>query len=244
MGTRIKVPAERVRTAEQILEGATIIKGHVWVACYNCGGSGTYPSSCTPPGMCRLYCWAKPYTDPIAQAMGQSPPAKSLDDPTYGKRPTPVEKYVKRAQAADRAAYRRELQWELDRPAREAAEREAAARKVLEDAHADALAEDEHRRKQVSQWVGTLGERLEIEGTVERVGKFERSHYVYRGQTETVHVTTLRTDGGDVIVWYGESATVGERLRVRGTIKDHKVYRDEKQTQLNRVKLFEAAAQQ
>jgi len=46
MGTRIKVPAERVRTAEQILEGATIIKGHVWVACYNCGGSGTYPPLC------------------------------------------------------------------------------------------------------------------------------------------------------------------------------------------------------
>ena len=90
---RIKVPAEAVRSREEILKDAVIRKTSdgvecVWVTCWNCGGSGNYPSSMTPPGQCRLYCW-----------QGRSAA-------TYGKLPTDVEKYVKKQQAADRKAYR------------------------------------------------------------------------------------------------------------------------------------------
>lgn len=54
---KIKIPADAVRTPEQILAGATVRNGHVWIECHHCGGSGNYPSSCIPVGRCYLYCW-------------------------------------------------------------------------------------------------------------------------------------------------------------------------------------------
>jgi hypothetical protein len=93
----IKVPAEAVRTREEILKDAVIRKTSdgrecVWVTCWNCGGSGQYPSSMIPPGQCRLYCW------------------QGRTAATFGRLPVDIDKYVKREQAADRKAYRDEKQ--------------------------------------------------------------------------------------------------------------------------------------
>jgi len=90
---RIKVPAEAVRTREEILKDAVIRKAtdgveYVWVTCWNCGGTGNYPSSMIPVGRCRKYCWEGRTAD------------------TFGKLPVSIDKYVKREQAADRKAYR------------------------------------------------------------------------------------------------------------------------------------------
>jgi hypothetical protein len=110
---RSKYPA---RSREQILADAKAAGVHfshndtvVWTRCWNCGGSGTYPSAMIPPGMCRLYCW------------------QDRTPETYGKLPHPVDKYVRAEQANDR----REAKWEAERGEREAriaaqqAEREA-----------------------------------------------------------------------------------------------------------------------
>lgn len=102
---RIAVPAEAVRTREQVLAApGLVLRGEtVWATCWNCGGTGNYPSSLTPPGRCRLYCWT------------------GRDDTTYGRLPIPVDRYVKKAQAADRANYRagvRARQFEAQRDAR------------------------------------------------------------------------------------------------------------------------------
>lgn len=104
MTKRIAVPAEAVRTREQILAGVTVTEGKdgqfVWVQCWNCGGRGTYPSSMIPAGMCRLYCW------------------NGRTKATYGKLAMPLEKFVKRAMANDRRDYRARIRYELDTPAR------------------------------------------------------------------------------------------------------------------------------
>ena len=79
------------RTRAEILEGVELYRGkYVLQTCSNCGGQGTYPSSMTPSGMCRLYCW------------------QNRTPETYGKEIIPVDKYVARAQAADRREARRE----------------------------------------------------------------------------------------------------------------------------------------
>lgn len=130
----ITVPESAVRTAEQILAQVEIIAGRVWATCDNCGGTGTYPSSMTPAGMCRFYCWASG-KDPISD---QGIP-KRADDPTYGKRcyGTTAE-YVKREQAADRRDYRatvrsneRYAAFEARRTARLASDQPQAVRDLL-----------------------------------------------------------------------------------------------------------------
>jgi hypothetical protein len=117
---RIPVPAERVRSRAEILAGAVIRRTtsgveYAWVPCHNCGGSGNYPSSMIPPGRCRLYCW------------------DGRDADTFGRLPLPVEQYVRRAQAEDRAEYRAGV--------RAAARAEQTARRAADpDLRAAALA--------------------------------------------------------------------------------------------------------
>lgn len=237
--TRIPVPADKVRTPEQILEGQTIVAGHVWVTCYNCGGHGTYPSSCIPQGMCRFYCWADlSKADPIALDRGIAP-WKSREDPTFGKRPVPVATFVKRQQAADRAEYRRQVQWELDAPKREQAAREQQAREEAEAQERARQAADEAARKAVSQYVGQPGDRVELELQVTRVASFEQRPFGRTwGSPVTRYVVTLRDmSTGNVFVWFADYRRVqGDRLKVRATVKEHKDYQGERQTTIYRVK--------
>lgn len=235
----IKVPADKVRTPEQILADARVIRGYVWVICYNCGGRGTYPSGMTPPGMCRLYCWAKPHTDPIAAAMGAMPPHKDRDDPTYGRRPIPVEKYVKEEQAADRREYRASVRFEAERPAREAAQAAywERVRREQEEREAEQArrAEDAAARKAVSRFMGQIGDRVEASVTLVSAKGFDSAfgrRMMYR----------FRTDEGNVLVWWtsgGPGVQKGATVRIKGTVKQHSEYDGEQQTTLLRVKVSE-----
>jgi hypothetical protein len=80
------------RTRDEILAGLTVVNGHVWVTCHHCGGTGAYPSSCIPAGQCRFYCW------------------DNRTPETFGKLAVPVERYVKRVQAAERRAAKQDAQ--------------------------------------------------------------------------------------------------------------------------------------
>lgn len=237
---RIKYPADAIRTREQILaklpENAILHRGIVWVTCHNCGGRGTYPSQMIPPGLCRLYCWAKRHTDAIAQAMGAAPPSKSADDPTYGRLPVSIDNYVKRCQAADRADYRAELarpareaaqrQWQLEQDERDRAEREAFQREQ----------EDIAARKAVSDYVGTPSAKLTCQVTL--VDSFSiEGQYGWRTQFR------FRDDAGNVLVWWtgaGISWAKGDRGTITGTVKSHTEYDGERQTTLLRVKVAKA----
>jgi hypothetical protein len=229
--TRIAVPADAVRTREQILDGLTITTGavtgtqHVWLSCWNCGGSGTYPSSMTPPGMCRLYCWQDRTRD------------------TFGKLPYDVDGFVKKQQAADRKAYRDKVQWELDAPKREAeAERlraievERAARKAERDA---AIAAE----KAKSEYVGTVGARIEAEIEVVAVITISGSGSSYGWQANDRYLIKMRDTHGNALAYFTGSppfrnGDCGTQARINATVKAHEVYRDEKQTVVQRVKVL------
>lgn len=90
-----------------------------------------------------------------------------------------------------------------------------------------------------SQHVGNLGERITATVTVERESSYERTPYMggYCRDTETVYITTLRTDDGAALVVKSPRfrEAVGSKLTIRGTVKEHSEFRGEKQTILSRV---------
>jgi hypothetical protein len=225
MAARISVPADKVRTREQILAGRTIRQDmngveYVYVTCHNCGGSGTYPSAMIPPGQCRLYCW------------------QDRTPETYGKLPVLAETYVKREQASDRRAYRAAVKWELEAPARAEAARLQAERQAAEELERARIAADVAERKAISQYLGVVGERMEVAVTVTRVASYQtRPFRSWSDSLVTRYVITMRDPSGNVLVWFSEyQKEQGDTLVIRATVKEHKEYQGEKQTIIQRVK--------
>jgi hypothetical protein len=238
---RISVPAEAVRTPEAILAGLYVAGGYVWTTCHNCGGSGNYPSSMSPPGKCRFLCWADRSQDTLSALMGNYR-SKPSSDPTFGKLPYPVAVYVKKAQASDRREFRAAAKWKLERPAREAAE--AAARLQAEiDAYAEDITRSEEAaylfdRTRTSQHVGTVGARVELTLRVVDRRRFPASNY---GWTDR-YLFRMRDESGNVFIWWTTSGSLGlgETVPVKATIKAHSEYNGEKQTEVQRVKVVGA----
>lgn len=81
-----------------------------------------------------------------------------------------------------------------------------------------------------SEHVGTIGERIEVYVTVEKALEFDGAY----GRSSTMHL--MRDDCGNLYVWNtsAKSWSVGTEHHIRGTVKDHRTYRNEKQTVLNR----------
>lgn len=250
-----------VRTREEILAGVTVVSGHVWATCGNCGGQGTYPSSMLPAGMCRFYCW------------------QNRTPETYGKMPVPVDTYVKRVQAAERREQKRAAEWAAG----------AAQRAEKAQLRADRIANPDPRiaraaevfgfkvedaeygtfaGEMVGRWVGTghltegqwnalvkateekaakdaqraasghigqVGQRLEVDVTVEAVRDFSRRVY---GTLEPRYLVRMRAQDGNLLVWWanthGHGAVAGEKATVKVTVKEHGEYQGEKQTVVQR----------
>lgn len=99
------------------------------------------------------------------------------------------------------------------------------------DARRDALLP-----KTESEYIGSVGEKLDLVAVFEREYSYE-THYTYYG--ETVHINKFKA-GKDTLVWKTSSYTdfeEGATYRVRGTIKDHTEYKGDKQTVLTRCKV-------
>jgi len=113
----------------------------------------------------------------------------------------------------------------------------AAIRKIMADRGAQAA------RAAGSKFVGTEGERIETTATVERETSFMREGWGFSGPQE-VFVTTLRDQAGNALVVMSPSfrEVVGSVVKLKGTVKGHKEFRDEKQTTLSRVKVIETVA--
>ena len=80
-----------------------------------------------------------------------------------------------------------------------------------------------------SEYVGSIGERLELYLTVERTIELDGNY----GRS-TMHL--MRDDCGNLYVWTtaSKSWAAGSEHHIRGTVKDHRTYRNEKQTVLTR----------
>lgn len=80
-----------------------------------------------------------------------------------------------------------------------------------------------------SEYQGSLGERLDLYLTVERTIELDGNY----GRS-TMHL--MRDDCGNLYVWTtaSKSWAAGSEHHIRGTVKDHRTYRNEKQTVLTR----------
>lgn len=115
----------------------------------------------------------------------------------------------------------------------------------------EAIKEAEVARKKLlsfedSTYVGSIKDRITIEATLVNETSFERAAYTYG--YETVFVYTFADKNGNNFTWFTTSvfghdneegtfvpAKVGDSLKIKATIKDHKEYRGIKQNVVNRV---------
>lgn len=134
---------------------------------------------------------------------------------------------------------KRQAKWAAEQAKRDAerAEREAAERaaREAEEARIKSL-------KAISQYVGKVGEKVAFKGTYVKSASWEQKSYVGYGMT-TVYIHTFKDADGNVFIWKtqnGVCLNYGENVEVKGTIKAHAEYKDEKQTELTRCKVTAA----
>ena len=118
--------------------------------------------------------------------------------------------------------------------AAERAEREAQRKAEQEAREAQIKAE-----KAISQYIGKVGDKVEIKGSYVRSGSWEQKSFRGWG-FDTVYVHTFKDSDGNVITWKtqkGLPLNYGECVNIKGTVKAHAEYKDEKQTELTRCKV-------
>lgn len=120
------------------------------------------------------------------------------------------------------------------------------ARLDAERAEREAAREAEEARikaeKAISQHVGQIGEKVEIKATYVRTGSWDQPSYAGYGTT-TMYCHTFKDSNGNVFTWKtqcGICREYGESVIVKGTIKAHSEYKDERQTELTRCKVSAA----
>ena len=90
-----------------------------------------------------------------------------------------------------------------------------------------------------SQWVGNVGDKLEIEVTLDRVISFKVAG-IYNTM-ETRFVYSFTDKDGNVFTWMTGSGALldyeTKTITIKGTVKAHTEYKDVKQTNLQRVKM-------
>lgn len=106
---------------------------------------------------------------------------------------------------------------------------------------------EEAARRAISQYVGTIGEKIVITVKFERVASFEIPAYGGGwGRMETMRIYTFADENGNKFVWKTtswlkpaneEEPEEGSTLTIKGTIKAFGEYKGEKQTELQRVKV-------
>lgn len=87
-----------------------------------------------------------------------------------------------------------------------------------------------------SEYIGQEGEKVDLEVTHVHTGSFD-SHFGYMERTTWVH--TFKDAAGNILVWKTGSCSGfdSDKLRIKGTIKEHSEYKGVKQTVLTRCKI-------
>lgn len=129
---------------------------------------------------------------------------------------------------------------------REKAEAEAEAQRQAEETRIKA-------EKAISKYVGEIGDKIEMKVTFEHSAYWEQTPFCGFG-TETMYAHTFKDAEGNKLVWkttkwIGNTTTdekgncdyaffeEGQELFLKGTIKEHSEYKEEKQTILTRCKV-------
>ena len=126
--------------------------------------------------------------------------------------------------------------------AQRAAEREAAERAEREAR--EAREAEIKAQKAISQYVGEIGSKVDFKGTYVRTGSWEQKSFRGYGY-ETMFVHTFKDSDGNVFIWKTQKGlpvdlNYGEPVDVRGTVKEHSEYKDEKQTAITRCTITPA----
>lgn len=122
-------------------------------------------------------------------------------------------------------------------------EEEAEAKRL----EAERIAEEERIRaeKKVSQYVGEAGQKIETEAVYLCSPHFECQDFYASWITRTVYIHTFVDGNGNKLIWKTSSNSLcdlekGQKVVLSGIVKEHKEYKDEKQTILNRCKIKKA----
>lgn len=91
-----------------------------------------------------------------------------------------------------------------------------------------------------SQYVGQVGDRLDLVVIFKKRSTYDIPSYAGWG-TDTVGINVFRDDAGNCFIWKSTSAffniAEGEKVRLRGTVKEHSDYKGTKQTILQRCRV-------
>ena len=129
-----------------------------------------------------------------------------------------------------------------EKRAQEEAQRlaEEAEAKRLEEIEAEKREAAIRAEKAISQHVGEVGEKLELDATYLGTATFEVKSFAGFG-TDTMHIHRFKDAAGNKLIWrtgsWSFEADEGDLVRVSGRVKAHGEYKDEKQTELTRCKV-------
>lgn len=90
-----------------------------------------------------------------------------------------------------------------------------------------------------SEYVGTIGEKIELDVTYIKHISIETLSYSGYG-TEYLHIYTFNDDNGNVLIWKTRSypeIEEGKRYHIKAMVNHQQEYKGVKQTQLKRVKV-------
>ncbi len=144
--------------------------------------------------------------------------------------------------AKRRAKWEEEHREELERQAREQEEREAQRKAEEERLRTEQEAEEARKREQKlkSRYIGQVGDKIDCEAVFEFTAWYTVKSFYGYGE-DTIYIHNFRA-GDDKLIWKTskgcfQNLNEGDRIRIKGTVKEHKEYKEEKQTILTRCRV-------
>lgn len=126
----------------------------------------------------------------------------------------------------------------------EARQAEIAEKKRLAEEEKRAREEKIKAEKAISQFVGNVGDKIDLMVTYLGSPRWKQRSYMGFGE-ETRFAHNFKDEHGNKLIWKTGSYPAvlhteeGSMVHLTGTIKDHSEYKDEKQTVLTRCKVME-----
>lgn len=158
--------------------------------------------------------------------------------------PENEEKYqrelARKAEQARKAQEEREAEEARLAEERRAEEERLEAERKAEEVRQEALRLAEETRKANSQYIGNAGEKLEIKAVYLFSAFFKVQDFYNRNSYTTVYIHNFSDENGNTLIWKTERSINIEKgfaVTIKGTIKDHSEYKNEKQTILTRCKV-------